>query len=216
MIETTTRSYAGLSKEERIAKRQLMLMQTAMQLSDEIGWHNLSVERLCIVAKLNKRYFYESFIDLDALAGAVIDHVSLEVTQKIYQAMMNAQTVEAMAHSTINTFVNFVVDVPSRARLIFGDLSTNNAMAKHRKRLVKIMVNEITRNARQIHQPTNVSDTTIETCALFLIGGTGQVILDWLDTPDKMPIEQIINDITTLWLITGNGAAAHVKNMHSQ
>lgn len=211
MQEAHKRSYAGLSKEQRIQKRRLILIETAMQLSDEIGWHQLNVDRLCSEAKLNKRYFYESFSDLDALAGAVVDHVTSEITQTIYQAIASKNTIEDMAYATIHTFVHFVIDVPSRARLIFGDLSTNDAMAKHRKRLVNLLVTEITRNAREIHQPQNVSDSTIETCALFLIGGTGQVILNWLDHQNAIPLTQIIDDITTLWLITGNGAAAHVK-----
>lgn len=213
----TTRNYVGMSKVQRIEQRRILLIETAMRLSDAIGWRNLNVDRLCQAAQLNKRYFYENFNDLDSLAAAVIDHVALAVSQKIYAVIQPTQTVAEMAYATIHAFVHFLVEVPCRARLIFGELSTNDSMAQHRKRLVQFMVNEVTRHGREIHQPDNVSDATIETCALFLIGGTGQVLLNWLDTtPADFPIEKLINHLTALWLITGNGAAeyAHKNTMN--
>lgn len=209
---TITRNYVGMSKVERIQQRRILLIDIALNLSDEIGWRNVTVDRLCQTAQLNKRYFYENFTDLDHLAAAVIDHVAFAVSQEIYAAIQPTQTVEEMAYATIHAFVHFLVKVPSRARLIFGELSTNDSMAQHRKRLVQFMVNEVIRHGREIHQPHHVNDATIETCALFLIGGTGQVLLHWLETTSTdMPIEKLINDLTTLWLITGNGAADYAR-----
>ena len=74
--EQTSRAYGGLSADERIAQRQAALREAALELADRDGWRPLSVEQVCKAAGLNKRYFYESYTDLDALAHDVVDHIA--------------------------------------------------------------------------------------------------------------------------------------------
>jgi AcrR family transcriptional regulator len=50
-------------------------MDAAFQLLGTEGWSGTSVRAVCQGARLNPRYFYESFDDLDALVIAVYDRV---------------------------------------------------------------------------------------------------------------------------------------------
>ena len=212
MSETTKRNYAGISKPERIARRRIALIEAAMQLSDEVGWRNVTVEGLCLKAKLNKRYFYENFTDLDSVSCAVVDHVTDEVLAKMATTVVYVgQPVAELAKVTIDTFVRFMTEIPCRAKLIFGDLIMSDRITEHRKKLVKGIVSEIMRHAREIHHAQHEQDPIIETTAIFLLGGTGQAILYWLDAKDKPSIEKLISDLTALWLITGNGIVAYAR-----
>ena len=42
----------------------------------------------------------------------------------------------------------------------------------------------------------------------FVIGGTAEAILAFVNGSAAVTLDDLINDLTTLWLITGNGAAA--------
>lgn len=51
------------------------------------------------------------------------------------------------------------------------------------------------------------ADSLASVAPAFLVGGTGEAVLSWLRNDNRGSIEQLIDDITVLWLITGNGAA---------
>ena len=50
-----------------------------MGLMVQNEWRGVTVEKICAAAGLNKRYFYESFTDIDGLSAAVVDDIADEV-----------------------------------------------------------------------------------------------------------------------------------------
>lgn len=65
--------YAGLSREERIAKRRAAFMDAGFELFGSLGYRKTTVRALCREAGLTDRYFYESFDDTEALLKAVYE-----------------------------------------------------------------------------------------------------------------------------------------------
>ena len=55
------------------------------------------------------------------------------------------------------------------------------------------------------------ADTLARVAPAFLVGGTAEAILGWLNGSIDTTLEQLIDDLTTLWLITGDGAAEHAR-----
>lgn len=43
------------------------------------------------------------------------------------------------------------------------------------------------------------------------VGGTAEAILGWLNGNVETTLEKLIDDLTTLWIITGDGAADHAR-----
>jgi len=74
------RPYRGVAADDRIAARRSALMDAALEVFAADGWAALSARRVCEQAGLTRRYFYESFDDIDALIGAVFDRVADEVS----------------------------------------------------------------------------------------------------------------------------------------
>ena len=62
---TPTR-WAGLAPDDRRAERRTLLLDAAFELLGTEGWGGTTVRAVCQEARLNPRYFYESFEDLDA------------------------------------------------------------------------------------------------------------------------------------------------------
>ena len=65
--DATQRSYAGLSADARRQIRRERLLDAAMDVMARNEWRSATVDKVCTAANLNKRYFYESFTDLDDL-----------------------------------------------------------------------------------------------------------------------------------------------------
>ncbi|MBO9522802.1 MAG: TetR/AcrR family transcriptional regulator [Nocardioidaceae bacterium] len=68
-----TRPYKGVPAEQRRAERREKLVRAGWELFGTRGIHGTRVDDVCTEAGLTKRYFYESFTDLDDLVGAVVD-----------------------------------------------------------------------------------------------------------------------------------------------
>lgn len=206
------RTYAGLSGAERVEQRRFALIDAALDVAERIGWRQLTVDRVCEQAKLSKRYFYESFNGIDALADAVVEHVATGVIDSVSVARGDASDVPALARATIDALVRHLTDDRRRARVLFGDLAMTEASTALRAAAIRRIAAEVVAVAREIHQARDVSDPIIETTAALLIGGTGQAILSWIGGDIPGSRDDLVDSLTTLWLITGDGAAAHARD----
>src|SRR3954452_9747578 len=101
-----TRVYGGLTAAARVEGRRPRLMDAALELMGSEGWSGTSVRAVCREAGLTPRFFYESFGDLDALAVAVFDEITVQATAAILDAVADAPPEPtAQAHAAIATFV---------------------------------------------------------------------------------------------------------------
>ena len=78
--------WAGIAPADRRAERRTLLLDAAFDLLGTEGWPGTTVRAVCQRARLNPRYFYESFDDLDALVVAVYDRLVGEMTATIMAA----------------------------------------------------------------------------------------------------------------------------------
>ncbi|MFF7938846.1 TetR/AcrR family transcriptional regulator [Nocardia gamkensis] len=70
------RSYGGLSKEQRVAQRQTRLIDAALQLFGTQGYAATSIERLCALANVSTRSFYEDMGSREALLIALANRIT--------------------------------------------------------------------------------------------------------------------------------------------
>ena len=87
---TPTRSYRGLSQDERRADRRARLIAAAIAVYGERGYHQATVKAVCEAAGLTERYFYESFANSEALLIDCFNAVSYSVLDEITAAARGA------------------------------------------------------------------------------------------------------------------------------
>src|ERR1700721_1384529 len=91
MTATTTdphlRSWRGVPLETRRAERREVLVDAALELLGTQGGGAFTVRGVCLEARLNARYFYESFDGLDALFVAVFDMLVGQTLQQALRAL---------------------------------------------------------------------------------------------------------------------------------
>ncbi|WP_280473205.1 TetR/AcrR family transcriptional regulator [Nocardia asiatica] len=75
------RSYGGLSKEQRVAQRQTRLIDAALELFGTQGYAATSIERLCTLANVSTRSFYEDMGSREALLIALANRITSRALQ---------------------------------------------------------------------------------------------------------------------------------------
>src|SRR5271155_4973033 len=75
-VAPAPRPYRGVSATDRRNRRHQRLIDAGLQLFGTRGIAAVGIVDVCAEAGLTKRYFYENFASIDALADAVFEHVT--------------------------------------------------------------------------------------------------------------------------------------------
>lgn len=204
-----TGRYGGASAEERRAERRERLLDAALELLGSEGWPATTVRGVCAEARLNPRYFYESFRDLDDLLVAAFDRIAADMTEAILAGYAEApDTPHAKAHATVGTMVRHVTDDPRRARVLFVEALGNEALAHRRIQTMHQMSELVATYGREFYRRRDDSDPIADMAAQLLVGGIAELLISWLDGRLHMTREQLIDDLVELFVATGTGALA--------
>jgi AcrR family transcriptional regulator len=87
---SVVRPYRGIAASDRVASRRDALIRAGLRVFDTEGWSALSARRVCEVAGLTRRYFYESFKDLDELLAAIYVAITGEAIAAIKASLNTA------------------------------------------------------------------------------------------------------------------------------
>jgi AcrR family transcriptional regulator len=207
--DATQRAYGGQSADARRQIRRVRLLDAAMDAMACNEWRSATVENICAAAGLNKRYFYESFTDLDALSAAVVDDIAdgvraatIEATGATAQRPLEAQALAAVAAA-----VRALVDDPRRARVLLGGVAASPELHDHRTTVMHRLTDVLIDHGRTVHGVELETDPLAKVAPAFIVGGTADAILGFVSGEVELPLDEFIAQVATLWLITGNGAA---------
>ncbi len=172
-------------------------------------WRSVTVEKLCTAANLNKRYFYESFTDLDAVAAAVVDDIADGVRSATVAAADAAaqEPLEIQAMASVSAAVRALVDDPRRAHVLLGGVAASPELDAHRTTVMHRLTDVLIDHGRTVHGVELETDPLAKVAPAFIVGGTADAILEFVNGGVHLSVEDFIAQLATLWLITGNGAA---------
>ena len=115
-VSEVKRSYRGVSADDRRDQRRRVLLEACLDLVGRGGTPAVTAESVSAEAKLTKRYFYESFIDRDAILVAALDELFTDVIAQIRDASRRAEPAER-ARVITEVVVAALCSDPRRARL---------------------------------------------------------------------------------------------------
>ncbi len=210
MASSSPRSYGGISGAQRRQQRRSRLLEAALEVMARDEWRDVTVERLCADAGLNKRYFYESFSEVYAVAGAVIDDIATAVRDATLLAVFDARMkpLEQQAFAAVKAVVHSLVDDPRRARVLLGGVAATPALREHRVAVMRSLTAVLIGHARTVHGVELEHDPLALIAPAYVVGGTADAILAFVNGTVAITVDQLVSELTTLWLITGDGAAA--------
>lgn len=201
--------WAGVAPAERRAERRTLLLDAAFDLLGTEGWPGTTVRAVCQAARLNPRYFYESFDDLDTLVVAVYDRLVADLTAAIMAAVDAAgDDTAAQTWAAIDSIVAFVDDDRRRARVLYVEALGNEALNRRRIETGHALVAAVEHHTIDRHGPPPAGEQIGRIAAAVLVGGTSELVLAWLDGRIDVPRQQLVDDAAALFLALGDAAAA--------
>lgn len=202
------RSYAGQSADDRRRQRRARLLDTALDVLAGNEWRTVTVDKLSAAAGLNKRYFYESFANLDAVAAAAVDDIAAEVRAATLAALGESASdpLEQQAVATARAVVKTLVEDPRRAQVLLGGVATSPALHQHRAMVIRGLTGVLVSHARGVHGVALEKDPLALVGPAFIIGGTADAILEYINGRVRVSIDDLAQSLATLWVVTGNGA----------
>jgi AcrR family transcriptional regulator len=208
-MPTAQGKYRGLSAADRQRERRGRLLEAALEIMAAEQWRTATVDQVCTTAGLNKRYFYESFTALDALAAAVVDDIAAEVGQATLAAFAAAlaEPLEHQALLSVRAVVKTLVVDPRRARVLLGGVAASAAVNAHRTTVMNGLTQILVAHARLIHGVELESDPLAQVAPTFVVGGTAEAILAFVNGTATVTVDELISELANLWLIVGDGAA---------
>ena len=208
--------WAGVPAAERQAERRSLLLDAAFDLLGAEGDAATTVRAVCQRARLNPRYFYESFADRDELLVAVYDQQAMELGEAVVAAVDAAgDDEEARLRTGIGTIARFVTDDPRRARVLYSEALGNEAVNRRRIEAQHAVVDFLVQWDRQRHgrgvAGAGPGDPLATITASILVGGLGELVLAWLDGRIDVTIDQLVDDATAIYLGMGDAAAERAR-----
>ena len=199
-------SWAGIPVEDRRADRRRALVAAAFDLLGTAGWSGLTVRGVCAQARLNARYFYESFDDLDALAVAVYEQVVSELAAEVQAAQAGApRDLRSQLAAAIDRTVAFVDEDRRRGRVLYVEALGSEALNRRRVEAGHQLVETLGREAAPA-AAGGPGEQAARLGAAVLVGGFTELLVAWLDGRVDVPRTQLVEDATTVLLGLGEAA----------
>jgi AcrR family transcriptional regulator len=177
----TARTYGGATPSQRRSRRRVLLVDAVLDLVAADGVAGVTVRGVCAQARLNDRYFYESFRNVDELLLALLDDQIARAFDALLPAI-EASPPEpvARARAAIGSGLRFLEDDPRRGRLLVESQATE-ALRARRRDLVKMLAQIMADQGRVLLAGQDGSvDPDLDLAALTLVAGGFEVVTLWL------------------------------------
>ncbi|MCV7193992.1 TetR/AcrR family transcriptional regulator [Mycolicibacterium brumae] len=174
------RTYGGATAGERAARRRSALIDACLDIVAESGVAGLTVRGVCATARLNDRYFYESFASVDELLVAAFDQQTVESSTAMVLAIAEAPAdPELRARAAIGTGLEYLTADPRRGRLLVESQATEGLRTRSReviRSLAKIMADQ----GRALLAIPDEQEPDMDLAAWTLVAGGFDLVTGWL------------------------------------
>ena len=197
-IRTPSR-WNGLTTEERQRERRQLLIDAAYELLSGEGAAGTTVRAVCAHARLNPRYFYESFEDLDSLLVAVYDQVVRQLRTAVSDAIDAATDLDGVMRATVEATVRFIAEDQRRGRVLYAEALGNEALNRRRVETGVGLVELIQRDATR-RFPARADEAVARLGAAVLVGGFSELLVAWLDGRIQLDEDELIDAATAVFI----------------
>lgn len=191
---TTTRSYRGLSQDERRAERRSRLMAAAIAVYGERGYHQATVKAVCEQAGLTERYFYESFANSEALLIDSFNAVAYSVLGEITRAAEDAGRGRiARSRAMLHAYFAALQREPQSARVFLVEIrGVSRAVDLAFDGALRAIGREV---ARIVAPPGAPHDELLQA---GVVGGVIHIALRWIEDGYLPEIDAVADSALTL------------------
>ncbi|WP_314443850.1 TetR/AcrR family transcriptional regulator [Massilia timonae] len=182
-----TRSYRGQSQEQRRAERRARLIEGAIAVYGERGYHQATVKAVCEAAGLTERYFYESFANSEALLIDSYNTVTYAVLGEILRAGEAAGRGRvARSRAMLRAYFAALQREPQSARVFLVEI---RGVSRAVDQAFDASLRAIGRDVARLLGSSAANDELLQA---GVIGGVIHIALRWIDDGYQPPIERAV------------------------
>lgn len=192
--------YAGVGTADRLAERRARLLEAGLELLGTGGLQSATVRRVCEVAQLSSRYFYESFADIDALSVAVYDGLIDELVEAGLIALAaSPPDLRSQVRATLACAVDLAVADPRKGRVAL-ELSMASPPLAERRQAAADQIAHLIAEVGSAHFKSEIAEAQTLFVARFLVGGFSEALAVWLREPGSISRAEMLEDCTAMFV----------------
>jgi AcrR family transcriptional regulator len=196
------RTYGGASPDERRARRRAALYEAALDLLAE--GVPVTVRGVCARAKLNDRYFYESFRDPEALLLAVREQVTADAFATITDTIAKTEPdPDVRIRAIVVAIVDFFTVDRRRGHLLLQSQATEE-LRRARQATVREMARIVVEQGVVMLGDHAPPERDRELAALTLVHGTLELFASWLRGELDVTREHLTDFLVAMVRTTGD------------
>ena len=206
-----------MDAEQRRAQRRDELLAAALQLFADKGYMHVSIEEICQTAYVGTKSFYELFNGKEACYLALYEKVATTLKARMEDALRAVEGTgrEGMERLVV-AFARTLVGDPRVLKIAFRQASSISAAVdrnvRANRRWAAAFLDTAWRRYRVVDSCRHDGrEVDVHAVALGVIGGTFDLITDWLhehDSRRKEDVEVLIAKLVAFNRITCDGLAA--------
>lgn len=163
------------------------------------GMAGTTVRAVCAHARLNPRYFYESFADLDDLLVSVYDDVWCQLRRRTDDSLAGLHDEGAAVRASVAATVSFIAEDRRRGCVLYSEALGNEALKVRRIEAGMAFVNLVQRD-RSSCDGEGHDERIGRLGAAVTVGGFSELLVAWLDGRVELSVEELIDAATEVFL----------------
>lgn len=194
--------HRGLTADERRQQRRSQLIEAALDAIADGGVSELRVRAISERARLNDRYFYESFADCHELLLATVDDQFARALGGITVTLTeSADELRPRVRAIFEFAFAFLDEDPRRPKLLV-ELQTAGALASRRQAVLEVLTAIMVDQIRQLVGEAAGTEDTVTLTALTVSSGLLELASQWYTRRIAVSRSQLIDFATALVITT--------------
>lgn len=173
------RSWRGKSPGQRAAERREQLLEAALEVFTAQGFPGSRVRDVCRQAGLTERYFYESFVDKEALLIAVAEWIVADLLEAAAPGIALVESdLDAGLDVASRAVVCSLTDDPRRAQVLFVEVvGVSREIEDKRRAIIGGLAGVVRTAAAQAFGPWVNESVEAELISRAVIGGVQELLV---------------------------------------
>lgn len=201
---TGERILNGRTLDQRRQQRRQALLAAALDLFGTKGYASTSVEEICRLAHVSTRNFYEEYANREVLLKALGE----QVLERVYRAITESNPepgpglARRGARERAAAVVHALVDDPRVARVAFVEtMGVSPELQAQRQAGYRLYAHWLVEYVADDLAALGIDQRHREALGLALVGATNELILNWVVSDERPPVEELIDLIVDLAMI---------------
>ncbi|MDV6011716.1 TetR/AcrR family transcriptional regulator [Haloechinothrix sp. LS1_15] len=202
-MTTTRRAYRGLDHDERRAARRERLLDAALELFTAEGYQRVKIVRICTLAGVSTRNFYEEFEGKEEVLRELHERINAAGMERVTTALAGAPDGEPGARiaTLLDAFLSGVTADPRLPRLAYVEaVGVSPAMERQHQRWVERWATFIEEEANRAARLEQAPRRDFRLTALGLVGAITGLLRAWQSGTAHASTDEVAAEIRGLML----------------